>query len=220
MGKVGIEAEWLIETPLHLGTGLSRPGYADRIVQKRSDGRAELNGEAFKSVVRGAAERLLRWYATLPEESWDKSYPNHPLLERLFANSGAVRYRFPMRAAVGANGQFRAAGTKLELGTGVAASKTLRLIENHASQTQFDVRIDASGGDFRADSQDLNDLHFLALCLLAGDGVGGKRTSGLGEITCKSLSVTIDSVDEAVKAEQVDMWIDEFTAAYQEVPAP
>jgi hypothetical protein len=125
-----------------------------------------------------------------------------------------------MRAAVGATGQFRAAGTELNLATGVAASPTLRLIENHASGAMFQVRIDASGGNFAGDSQELKDLHFLALCLLAGDGVGGKRTSGLGEITCKSLSVTIDGIEAAVTGELIYAWVDEFTAAYQEVPAP
>src|SRR4051794_299744 len=87
---------WSLEGPLHAGTGLSRGGFADRLICRRSDGTAFLRGDAVKGAIRMSAERLLHWLVPDAEpEDEDKSFPKNAVLRRIFQpDESALFYRF------------------------------------------------------------------------------------------------------------------------------
>src|ERR1017187_2779010 len=96
MNSLEITCFWKRDGPLHAGTGLSRMGYADRLIRRNPDGQAFIPGDAVKGTVRMSAERLLRWLLPDAEaEKEDKSAPTHPVLRRLFQpDEYGVFYRF------------------------------------------------------------------------------------------------------------------------------
>src|SRR5208283_2033725 len=86
MKRFELTAVWRVPGSLHIGTGLSRNGVADRIIRiDPSTRRPMVPGDAVKGAVRGLAERTVRWLApaTKPEGN-DDSIPKHPALRRLF----------------------------------------------------------------------------------------------------------------------------------------
>src|SRR5437763_10669223 len=87
MKRFDLTATWRVRASIHIGTGLSRNGIADRIVRLDPATRQPcLPGDAVKGAIRGLAERVVRWLApTTNSESEEHSIPAHPALVRLFA---------------------------------------------------------------------------------------------------------------------------------------
>src|SRR5881397_143318 len=95
--NLAIQCHWKLLGPLHAGTGLSRGGYADRLIRRDADGNPFLPGDAVKGAIRMSAERLLRWlHPQFPiREEEDKSLPTHPILRRIFQpDDSGVFYHF------------------------------------------------------------------------------------------------------------------------------
>ncbi|MGA2185408.1 MAG: RAMP superfamily CRISPR-associated protein [Bryobacteraceae bacterium] len=219
MPTIQIQATWTFDTALHVGSGLSSPAYADRIVRRSSiSGAAEIDGDGIKGAIRLSAERLCRWYAEHAVENGVSSATAHPILNRIFRNSGVVRWRFQPSASAGVD-RFRVAATAINADSGVADSRTLRVIENFASGAAFDVTIEAKGGEFDSD------VRFLILALVLTESLGGKRTSGLGRISCSRVRYRVDGgprvdVTPDIAASWVTGVVNEVRKLEQEVPSP
>ena len=186
-------ARWTIPMPLHLGTGLSLRGIADRTIRLDPDGKPLIPGDAVKGGVRSLAERAVRWLApqTKPETEED-SRPAHPALRRIFAPAHyAAQYRFP--AATYRNGGQRSAlaGTAIDLATGVAKNETLRTIEHWSAGATFAVRISGRGGTWDdVESPDYLDLTLLLTALISLDALGGHKGTGQGALQISQLELT------------------------------
>ena len=156
-----------------------------------------------KGAVRLSAERLVCWYGSLQEETEEDSAPRHPALARIFGNvrrQGEVfRYRFGAAKFTerGKRDSFRWAGTQIDSTTGTSADDMLRIIEHLQSGAEFKVEI-AATGSLLAD-----DIHLLTAAILLTTSVGGKRTSGLGQVQCKDLQLDGAPVDAGQLAENM-----------------
>jgi CRISPR/Cas system CSM-associated protein Csm3 (group 7 of RAMP superfamily) len=185
--SLDLKCFWKLEGPLHAGTGLSRRGYADRLIRRDFNDRPFIPGDAVKGAIRMSAERLLRWLVrdARPELS-DKSLPTHPVMERIFRPTDTgVFYHFGparFRSEDEPRDSFLISTTALDAGTRIARDETLRTIEASSRSDEFEVVITAEGGDWSPQSQDLRDGQFLAAALLATDCIGGKRGTGYGRL--------------------------------------
>ena len=188
-----ITARWTVPTPLHLGTGLSHAGVADRTIRRDAAGLPIIPGDAVKGAIRSLAERAVRWLGpdTRPE-SEDDSRPTHPALRRIFSPAHyAPQYRFP--AAVHQHGGqlCSLASTAIDLGSGVAKNETLRVTESWSAGATFAVRIAGRGGAWhRPDSPDYLDLVLLLTALVSLDAIGGRKGTGQGSLQISALAIT------------------------------
>ena len=198
MNDLSIRCLWETERPLHLGTGISRAGYADRIIQL-VNGKPRIRGEAVKGAIRGAAERLSRWldYKQGPEET-DGSSPTHPVLRRIFAalEAGPCKclYRFHPAQFESKKGEpFLFASTAINPITGTAQEQTLRVIEAWPRDALFRFEVSASGGDWQSgEHPDYWDAMFIVAAILCTEQVGGKRGVGFGTVRCQELEVRVN----------------------------
>ena len=188
MTDIEVKFQWTFTGPLHVGTGLSSSGYADRLVRLRH-GVPEIPGEAVKGAIRGSAERLARWLGGLDGlEAEDNSIPRNRVLSRIFApGEEAPFYRFqPAKFAEG-GAKGRISGTAIGV-NGVALDETLRTIEIWGRGATFQVAIAGYGGSWNQEqTADWCDLLFLRAAVLATEGVGGKKGIGYGQLTCSAL---------------------------------
>ncbi len=200
MSTLRIEWVWRLDGPLHIGSGLSRIGHADRLIRRDRDRRPHLPGDAVKGAIRMSAERLLRWLdSETGLEPEDKSLPSHPITRRIFnpSDEGAY-YRFlpgelPANAA-----PFTISSTALSAESRVARTETLRTIEASSRLDQWLIKIEAEGGNWEdQESQDWKDCLFLLAAIVSADNIGGKRGSGFGRVALQDapLSIGGPSVD-------------------------
>ena len=199
--RLTVTFTWRIDGPLHVGDGMSRAGYADRLVRKR-DGSLILPGDAVKGAIRGSAERLAAWLLaqqglSQAEEREDHSVPRNRVVERIFAplelpGAGAC-YRFRPGKAEGKPRTI--AATQIDDDSGVADDDTLRIIEVAPRGLTFDLGIQGWGGAWDDEtSRDRDDLLFLGAAILAADGIGGKRGIGCGRIVCEQIDLGVAGV--------------------------
>lgn len=206
MSRFQLTATWAFASPFHIGTGLSGSG-ADRTVRahrRYRDGRdpddrtpeggiviPEISGDAFKGAVRGSAERMVRWlvHPRGLEEGTDDSWPRHPALRRIFAwqalgtpgEAPPAAYRFSTPSYLGGGTAGSVASTAIHPERGVAAEKTLRVMEQWSADAYFGLTIDGRGGRWQeADSRDYLDLTLLVAALVAASQAGGKKGNGMG----------------------------------------
>jgi CRISPR/Cas system CSM-associated protein Csm3 (group 7 of RAMP superfamily) len=198
MSSFKLEATWLFKTALHVGTGLSRAGYVDRIVRSDRAGNPALPADAVKGAIRMSAERLWRWQDgnAPPDPDPSSSLPRNPVLRRIFAaEQGAVnaRYRFrPARLASASPRRYAVASTAIDTRSGVALQETLRLAEQWPAHLEFDIVLEGTGGSWHEEnSQDHLDLVVLALATQLTASVGARRTAGLGQITCTTVKCEV-----------------------------
>jgi CRISPR/Cas system CSM-associated protein Csm3 (group 7 of RAMP superfamily) len=195
-----INVEWLITGPLHIGTGLARAGYADRVMRVGRDGRPYLSGEAVKGSIRGTAERLVRWLVpSAPRELKDRSTPNHAVLRRIFQPDalGTPYYRFGSATeSGGAKAPATRAQTAIEPTTGSALNETLRVTEVWPSNALFKFHIRGFAGNWN-EGRDRNDVLVLLAAVAATDSVAGRKGTGLGRITLRLLKTSVDGLDVA-----------------------
>ncbi len=183
MPQIRWEFIWQFRSPLHLGTGLSQPGFADRIIRRNGRGEIEMAGDAVKGAIRLSAERLVGWSGvSQPAENDEDSELRHPALKRIFVNADGRRFRF--QPAIAAVHTFRSASTAIEESTGTAKHDTLRIVENVASGSEFNVVITADGPGV-SDA----DVELLTVSILLTAAIGGRRTAGLGQLECKNLTI-------------------------------
>ncbi len=215
MAELTIRFTWKVETPLHVGTGMSRAGYVDRVVRSH-DGRPYLPGDAVKGAIRGSAERLYHWLVPTakPEADDEKSsLPRNGVLCRIFAPealkastyaepaASSAAYRFPPSLSLDPAKTDRSASTRIDSETGAAMGHTLRFIERWVRVETFPIAIEASGGDW-AREPDFLDLQFLFMAVLCADAVGGKRGIGYGRVEIRGLPAILAGIDRATLAER------------------
>jgi len=186
MKAVEVSFRWRIRGHLHIGTGMSRLGEADRLIRLDAQKTPIIDGEQVKGAVRGAAERLIRWLGATVESSETDSYPRHPVLVRIFAPRPDALIRFEP-ARMDLNQTRRAVQlASTAIGSGGAADEhTLRVIEALEAGAEFQGKVSLYGA--WKTEQDRQDLRFLGAAILACEGIGGRKGVGFGRIECLSL---------------------------------
>jgi len=194
MKRFELTAVWRVSGSLHIGTGLSRNGVADRIIRiGPSTGRPMVPGDAVKGAIRGLAERTVRWLAPTTEpEGRDDSVPKHPALRRLFrVQSGEALYRFFPAIHIKGGKPVSVAGTSINPETGVARDETLRVLQSWSGGSTFRLRIEGRGGEWLdSNSRDYLDLILLLAALVSTDGIGGHKGTGQGAVTIEDLQLS------------------------------
>jgi len=204
MNSLSINCTWALRAPLHVGTGLSRGGYIDRLIRVDSNKAPFLPGDAIKGAIRMSAERLLRWLVPdAPMEDDDKSLPTNPVLRRIFQSSdNGVYYRFPPARRVGEHADESVStysSTAIEKESRTARNDTLRTTEISSRLDKFQLEFYAEGGDWSVPgSRDWNDALFLCAAIAATEAIGGKRGIGLGALILESPECSTPSLDFAL----------------------
>jgi hypothetical protein len=206
--RLVIEATWSFPEAVHIGTGLSREGAADRLIRVERRRKKRLSadddqpddlekwdprdlievplipGDAVKGAIRGSAERVVRWLVPdLREEAADHSLPEHPAVGRIFASQAQPFYRFSAARYIDRSGgrKARISGTAINSETGIAKEETLRVMESWGGGASFQFLIEGFGGHWKdADSTDHLDLALLLAAFLSTTSVGGRKGAGYG----------------------------------------
>lgn len=192
MNRITLTIVWTIDSPFHIGTGLSESGGADRAIRiNPKTGKPEFPGDAFKGTVRGMAERLARWLDDKPKpEPEDHSLPQYISLRRIFAcRTGAANYRFSTPQFMAGGKLSSYASTAINPDTGVAKDNTLRITQSWTSGASFKAVITASNGDWSPNGADYFDLVLLYASLVAADSDGGRKSNGHGRLTIEKVEV-------------------------------
>ena len=198
MSSLRIEFRWEILDLLHIGTGLSRIGYADRVIRVDHKGIPFIPGGAVKGAVRGAAERVARWLCrSIPPETETESMPKHPMLRRIFApQPGDPFCRFVDARLAGPAGEpMRLSSTAIN-DSGSAKANTLRTIEAWNGSGNFASTIEVLCPELTAYRASRGfDLDLLLAAILSVEAIGGKKNSGFGAVKCALLKA--DGIDIA-----------------------
>jgi CRISPR/Cas system CSM-associated protein Csm3 (group 7 of RAMP superfamily) len=200
MTKLEIEWTWKTESPLHCGSGLSRPGQADRLVQRDSRRRAFIPGDAVKGALRMSAEQVLSWLECSQETSYANSTaePRLAVMQALFG--GGHRHHYAAAFSDYDPPCFRLPATAIDRTTGRAKDDTLRTVEVVAPDVEFKTSCSLwlCGSD---EQQELARTLFLT-ALLATESVGGKAGIGWGRVKLSdTASIRID--DRAFEQEDL-----------------
>ena len=188
MMDMEITWKWKVTAPLHIGSGLSRAGFADRCVRVEK-GHAVIPSEAVKGAFRGTSEQLARWLGATEKETEEASLPKIPVLRRIFAPTEDRRfYRFRGCISEEKVKAYTLTSTKIDPRTRVALDNTLRTIELLPRGATFPGRIQLLAGEWDDNAKcDSQDLLFLLAAIASTEGIGGKKGSGLGRLQCLDL---------------------------------
>lgn len=190
MNNLTIEFTWIVSSRLHVGSGLSRLGYADRCLQKDKEGIVRYSGDAVKGAIRHSAEAVLRWLIPgVPEEDNEDSAPPPGVLRRLFQSHESGKYwRFEMPKVERLLGLATTyASTAIDPDSGVAKTATLRTRETWDKGAQIRGRITGFNIDTDADWAD---AMLLVAAIASTEQIGGGRGTGLGEVLLGSITVS------------------------------
>lgn len=195
MANMIITCVWTMTGPLHIGSGLSRAGDIDQMVRTDGNGRAVIPGDAIKGAVRQSSELLLRWLLhpqNLPYNDRD-SFPDHPVIHRIFSpNEKGPFYRFCTPKLEYTN-TMPISSTAIKRPENVAMDNSLRKIENVTPEANVSIKIEGENGFWNeSTSYDYNDMLFLASAIVATEGIGGNKGTGLGKIKITKLVCTVD----------------------------
>ncbi len=198
MPELRIRWTWCSESVFHPGSGLSRPGVADRLVQLDPVGRVLLSGDAVKGALRMSAEQVAQWLGV--GQMYAKGQPVEPAarpLALLFGGRADAHFHAPRCPQDGAFDVV--ASTRINRTTGAAEDKTLRRIQVVSPGARFDC-----GLTVRVADADLDAAATLALAAIAStEAVGAKAGIGWGRVRAESLSVELDG-------NQVSNWQDRW----------
>ena len=217
--RAEIEVAWIWRStsPLHVGSGLSRPGVADSLVQRDREGNAVIHGDAVKGALRMSAEQIAMWMSPKElEERWyarqGNAKPRLWPLARLFDGDAEAEARCtPARIVEQADGKVDArararqvfAATAIDRDTGVARDQTLRKTEIVPQGLQLRASYTAFVADDEADA-----IETLMLAALATvDSIGGKAGIGWGRVDLEKVTVKVGGMKrcetEAVSEERL-----------------
>ena len=190
MSDLEITWKWDVTAPLHIGSGFSRAGFADRLVRIEEDGHAVIPSDAVKGAIRGSAEQLARWLGSKQKEIEDASLPVIPVLKRIFAPSETSSfYRFPGCVSEEPVKAYTFASTKIDPDSRTALDNTLRTIELLPGGVTFSGKVQLLAGEWTDETnRDYKDLLFLLAAIASTTGIGGKKGSGVGKLKCRDLS--------------------------------
>jgi CRISPR/Cas system CSM-associated protein Csm3 (group 7 of RAMP superfamily) len=186
MTPVTITFTWKVDAPLHVGTGISRAGGADRTIRRRGE-EAILPGDAVKGALRGAAEQIESWLLGEDKIADTGNVPTNHVLRRIFAGRHSpgeepILFRFkPASSSQAKHDVSRLSFTRIDE-SGVAEDNTLRVIEAANRGVEFKIEIQCFAPGEPASIDD--DLLFLGACILATEAVAGKKALGWGHVEC------------------------------------
>lgn len=200
MPEINVAWTWKSVSPLHIGSGLSRPGVADSLVRRDSDGRPVIHGEAVKGALRMSAEQVASWLDK-PQKSGPRS-PAKPVswpFARVFGGGAAARCT--PATTVDAE-ESRAAmvisATAVDSTTGTALDGTLRKTEFVPPGSKFKACYTVAVSEVEVDIVET----LLLTALVAVDSVGGKAGVGWGRMILENVTVTFGD-DERCPAKAV-----------------
>lgn len=214
---IEMKAVWAFDGPLHMGTGLSQAGVADRIVRFDTNGKAHIPGDAVKGAIRGAAERIVRWLVPVAKDEVDAhSIPRHPVLRRLFLEPqpGRAFYRFYPATYWNGGARRTVSSTAIDRATGVAKDETLRTIQSWGPGARFEVTIRGFGGQWDdAGAVEARDLPLLAAALISADLIGGRKGTGHGACRLEAIasSIPVAGLCDADAMERLRQWLTQET---------
>lgn len=191
---------WVLESPLHAGAGLSRPGVADRLIQRDANNGPTVRGDAVKGALRMAAEQVADWLGA-PQQYESNAEPRSWPLARLFG--GDARARFGVNWLASTDTTAVLASTSIERDTGRAKDQTLRKIEVLAPGSKINATVAVT-------LEKTDDPLLLATLLVAAVGaaenLGGKAGIGWGRLRVEDLTLKSplgDTTDDAVRANRL-----------------
>ena len=204
MPEIRVTWKWKTASPLHVGSGLSRLGVADSLVQRDHEGNAVIHGEAVKGALRMAAEQVVAWLGkpqTYPET--DTAEPRLWPLARLFGGDTVARCtaatlllntdsqendsRSDHQTSSGKRAQIFAS-TAIDRATGTALEHTLRKTEIMPRGLRFEASYTATVA-----SDEVQVVETLLVTALASaEAVGGKAGIGWGRMDLDAVTVAVD----------------------------
>jgi CRISPR/Cas system CSM-associated protein Csm3 (group 7 of RAMP superfamily) len=202
MMPVKVTFTWKIRGSLHIGTGMSRLGDVDRIIRLDRQGEPAIEGEQLKGAIRGSAERLIRWLGAASEPKCD-SYPQHPVMRRLFAPRPDALVRFEAAQLKNTLTLNRVASTSIHHDSGTAQDKTLRVIETVQRGATFSCCVSLYG-DWSA-AQARHDILFLCAAVLCTDSIGSRAGSGFGVVECESIACSVPDWPDIASPQTVQL---------------
>lgn len=190
-----VEVNWIWETqsPMHCGSGLSEPGYADRLVQTDAQGKPALLGDAVKGALRMSAEQVLSWLKA-NDARYNKSShtgtaePQHPLLIALFGGTGHQHYRPGKLSNPDRVSKAVSAATAIDRVSGRAKDDTLRYVESVSAGARFEC-----GCTLWLENPNLLDpsITLLLAALAATESIGAKAGIGWGRVKPDGVRVEV-----------------------------
>ena len=205
--EICVTWEWQTTSALHVGSGLSRLGVADSLVQRDPAGNAVIYGEAVRGAIRMGAEQVAAWLDA-PQHchyaSQGTAEPGSWPLARLFGGDATARCT-PATLVGGQRTRSQVfAATAIDRATGTADERTLRKTEIVPSGVRFRACYTATVAD-----HEVSVVETLLLAALASvDSVGGKAGIGWGRVTLASVCVNVGGkerarINDAISAERI-----------------
>ncbi len=193
MAEIRVTWVWESNSPLHVGSGLSRLGVADSLVQRKPAGDAVIYGEAIKGALRMGAEQVAAWSGAPQEKHYALQGTAEPCswpLARLFGGDAIARCT-PATLVEPSRRETRAqvfTSTAIDRATGTAREKTLRKTEIVPRGLRFRACYHVSVIDDEVAVVET----LLIAALTAVESIGGKAGIGWGRMSLCSIGVEVD----------------------------
>lgn len=212
MKRFEVTWTWQVASPLHVGSGHSRPGFADRLVSVDSQGRPFVPGDAVKGALRLSAEEVAAWLGHDQERGaggYDAKRTTEPTWEplALLFGGGANAHFRPGEVSGGSPTAVRAATAIDE--TGRARDNTLRQVEAlmaaDSAAIESGVTVWFDDGHHERLVQAAETL--LLAALAATESLGAKTGIGWGRVGLAKVKVDRHQtvvVRDLVRAERID----------------
>lgn len=224
-----------LESPYHIGTGLTRPGYVDDLLVKRPNGQLVIPGEHFRGITRDMCRKVLEWLGRTPtktkgyvcEAAWQKAprdkivttcgfnfRPNDPcVLCRLFGTTWTPRlYAFSDLVAE-AKGEVQAsAHNRIDPFLGRVPEEFLFSMELGFYPT-FCGHIERLKPETDPNKL-LEEIGLLIAGLRLVERVGKRSARGWGwcRVTITSIELNGSRAPQGVVPERVDSWLRAYLA--------
>lgn len=176
--------KWHLDSPLHCGSGLSRPGVADSLVYRDALGIPMVNGDAVKGAFRMSSEHILQWTELAGQSS--RLDLDREARDRLYLTPGKAIFRSARFDSTPATENLMQ--TAIDGDRGVARENSLRRIE----VTSKGAELSSSAILWLEDSEVPATIGFFIRSLAGVETLGGMTSSGKGRVRVTALSATLD----------------------------
>ena len=194
MAEIDITWDWVARAPLHVGSGLSQPGIADRLVQRDSVGRPVIGGDAVKGAIRMAAEQFAGWLGHSQHDIYrlqQNAEPQSQPLAQVFGGGATARCTPGIYDVAGGSQTKRAhvvAATAINHDTGTADEGTLRKTEIVPAGARFRARYTVLAPQDSVDAA----ATLLVAALLSVESIGARAGIGWGHLDLENLLIKVD----------------------------